>query len=60
MQFLRSVNFLDWFLTFCVLSYNRSEKSSDRTEQAEKSELTDNTEKDETFLIEIYNMSAKK
>lgn len=35
-------------------------KSPDKNGQSEKSKKPDNIEKDETFLIEVYNMSVKK
>ena len=41
-------------------SFHRDEKPPDKNGHSEKSKKTDNTEKDETILIEVYNMSVKK
>lgn len=40
-------------------SLRRTEKTPDKTVQAEKIEPTDNTEKDDLIILDIYNMSVK-
>ncbi len=45
-----------------ISSFRRTEKPPDKSEQAEKSELTDNEEKseeDELIVLDVYNMSVK-
>ena len=41
-------------------SLHRTEKTPDKTVQAEKIEPTGNTEKDDLIVLDIYNMSVKK